>query len=309
MLRIHSPAIRYFDAVRRARSIREAARQLHVASSAVNRQIIKLEEEVGAPLFDRLPSGLVLTATGEAFARHVIAVQQDLERMEAEIADLQGARRGHITVAAVESVATSFLPDIIERIRLRAPRVTFTVRVMGSFGIPAAIESGDVDVGIAFALRKSPELHQVFLAQFRLGAVVRPDHPLANKRSVTLAACLGYPLILATPDLSITDLLQPVLSQGPAFLSPVITSGSIDLMQQLVLRGQGIAFQTRVGLDTRLADGSLVHIPIAAKGPVWSDLGIYTRSGRLLPVATDSFVQLLKSEILVREEAERAALD
>ena len=43
------PAIRYFDAMRRAKSIREAARQLNVASSAVNRQIIKLEEEVGAP--------------------------------------------------------------------------------------------------------------------------------------------------------------------------------------------------------------------------------------------------------------------
>jgi DNA-binding transcriptional LysR family regulator len=63
-LRIHSSAIRYFDAVRRAQSIREAARQLNVASSAVNRQIIKLEEEIGEPLFHRLPSGLVLTPRG-----------------------------------------------------------------------------------------------------------------------------------------------------------------------------------------------------------------------------------------------------
>lgn len=91
--------------------------------------------------------------------------------MEAEIADLQGARRGHITVAAVESVATSLLPDIIQTVRRRAPRVTFTVQIMGSFDIPAAIDSGDVDVGIVFALRKLPELHQVFLAQFQLGTV------------------------------------------------------------------------------------------------------------------------------------------
>ena len=65
-LRIHSASIRYFDAARRAKSIREAARQLNVASSAVNRQIIKLEEEIGSPLFHRLPTGLVLTAVGEA---------------------------------------------------------------------------------------------------------------------------------------------------------------------------------------------------------------------------------------------------
>jgi hypothetical protein len=60
-MRIHSSAIHYFDAVRRAGSIREASRRLNVASSAVNRQILKLEAEIGAPLFDRLPGGLKLT--------------------------------------------------------------------------------------------------------------------------------------------------------------------------------------------------------------------------------------------------------
>ena len=63
-LRIHSPAIHYFDMVRRCQSIREAARRLNVASSAVNRQILKLESEIGSPLFERLPAGLRLTAAG-----------------------------------------------------------------------------------------------------------------------------------------------------------------------------------------------------------------------------------------------------
>jgi len=68
-------------------------------------------------------------------------------------------------------------------------------------------------------------------------------------------------------------------------------------MQELAIRGHGIAFQTRVGLERRLAEGSLVFVPIDAKGPLWSDLGIYTRSGRLLPTATDTFVQALKTQI------------
>jgi DNA-binding transcriptional LysR family regulator len=179
--------IRYFDAVRRAQSIREAARQLNVASSAVNRQIIKLEEEIGEPLFHRLPSGLVLTPVGEALARHVITVFQDLERTGAEIDDMHGARVGHITVAVVESVASSILPKVIDLSRARAPRVTFTVSVMGSFDIPAAIVSGEADVGVAFALRKSTELQQVFLSQFRLGAIVRP--PWCSFRSMPRGRC------------------------------------------------------------------------------------------------------------------------
>jgi DNA-binding transcriptional LysR family regulator len=164
-LRIHSSAIRYFDAVRRAKSIREAARQLNVASSAVNRQIIKLEEEIGEPLFHRLPTGLVLTPVGEALARHVITVFQDLERMGSDIEDIHGARIGHITVAVAESVASSILPQAIDQIRARAPRVTFTVVVMGSFNIPGAVIAGEVAVGVAFALRKSSELQQVSLSR------------------------------------------------------------------------------------------------------------------------------------------------
>jgi DNA-binding transcriptional LysR family regulator len=308
-LRIHSSAIRYFDVARRAKSIREAARQLNVASSAVNRQIIKLEEEIGAPLFHRLSTGLALTSVGEALARHVITVFQDLERTGADIEDLQGARVGHITVAVVESVAASILPQVIDQIRARSPRITFTIAVLGSFDIPAAIAEGEADVGVAFALRKSSDLRQVFVSQFRLGAVVQPDHPLAGKKTVKFPACLGYPLILATPDLSITSLLEAVLSQGPAYLSPVITSGSIELMQELVIRGHGVAFQTKVGLEQRLADGSLVHVPIEAKGPLWSDLGIYTRAGRQLPTTTAKFVELLQAEILARREAERGGPD
>jgi DNA-binding transcriptional LysR family regulator len=204
----------------------------------------------------------------------------------------------------VESVAASILPNVIDQLRGRAPRVTFTIAVMGSFDIPGAIAGGEADVGVAFALRKSSELQQVFLSQFRLGAVVKPNHPLAKKKAVTLASCLGYPLILATPDLSITNLLEPILSSGPSFLSPVITCGSIELMQELVMRGHGVAFQTRVGLERKLDEGSLVHVPIDAKGPLWSDLGIYTRAGRLLPTTTDNFVQMLKAEIQSRQKAE-----
>ncbi|PKM03292.1 MAG: LysR family transcriptional regulator, partial [Gammaproteobacteria bacterium HGW-Gammaproteobacteria-6] len=100
-LRIHSPAIHYFDMVRRCQSIREASRRLNVASSAVNRQILKLEDEIGAPLFERLPGGLRLTAAGEIFARHVIVVLQDAERVRSELDALQGLRTGHVEIATV----------------------------------------------------------------------------------------------------------------------------------------------------------------------------------------------------------------
>ncbi|MFC3125555.1 LysR family transcriptional regulator [Pseudoroseomonas globiformis] len=79
---IHAPAVPYFDAVLRAGSIREAARRLSVASSAVNRQVLTLEAELSANLFERLPAGLRLTAAGGVLAEHADTVLRDTERTQ-----------------------------------------------------------------------------------------------------------------------------------------------------------------------------------------------------------------------------------
>ena len=305
-MRIHAAGLSYFDAVRRAGSIRAAARKLNVASSAVNRQILKLEEEVGTPLFERLPGGLKLTAAGEAMARHVIVVLQDLERARSDIAGLKGARVGHVTIATVEGVCGAVLPEVICRLRARAPRVTISVETMGSFAIPKAIAEGAADVGLAFALPRHPELRQVALARFRLGVMMAPDHPLAGRSTVSFPACLDYPIILATPDLSINQLLSPVISRLMRPVEPVITANSIELMRELAERGVGLAFQTRLGVERLLRDGRLVHIPIDAGGPVWSDLGLYIRAGRSLPATLDLFLQITAAELSAREAEERA---
>ena len=99
-----SPAASWLSLVAKVGSIRRAAVQLNVSPSAVNRQILKLEAEVGAPLFERFPGGIKLTSAGEAMARHVLVVLQDLERARSDIEGLKGARIGHVSVAAVEGV-------------------------------------------------------------------------------------------------------------------------------------------------------------------------------------------------------------
>ncbi|WP_213305618.1 helix-turn-helix domain-containing protein [Paraburkholderia sacchari] len=77
---VHARSIRYFDMICRCGSIREAARRLHVDGSAVNRQLLNLEE-VGATLFERLPGGLRLTEAGGLFAQHVVTVLQEEQRV------------------------------------------------------------------------------------------------------------------------------------------------------------------------------------------------------------------------------------
>ncbi|WP_414158637.1 LysR family transcriptional regulator [Pseudomonas sp. BNK-45] len=304
-LRIHSSAIHYFDMVQRCHSIREAARRLNVASSAVNRQILKIEDEIGAPLFERLPGGLRLTLAGEILSRHVNLVLQDLERVRLEFDALRGLRSGHVEIATVEGATVDLLPSVLKRMREHYPQVTIGVTVQGSQSIPLALINSRADLGLAFALPRAPEIRPLSVGHFRLGALVSPDHPLAERGSVNFATCAEHGLILAKSELSIHHLLAPLHKRLGLLDKPPLQSNSMELARQMARHNMGVAFQTRVGVEADLSKGELVHIPLSDQGGIYSDLGLYARSGRELPSAVEALAHLLSEEIAIRERAER----
>ena len=125
----HLRFLRYVDEVARAGSIRRAAEQLHVTASAVNRRVMDLEEELGAPLFERRARGVRLTAAGELFVRYIREQSGDVERMKSQIEDLKGLRRGTVRIACSQALALDFLPREIAAYRARFPLVQFEVQV------------------------------------------------------------------------------------------------------------------------------------------------------------------------------------
>lgn len=305
-LRIHAPAIYYFDTVRRCHSIREAARRLNVASSAVNRQILKLEDEVGTPLFDRLPGGLRVTAAGEILTRHITLLLQDVERVRGELDGLHGVQTGHVEIATVEGAAVELLPAALKRMRQRYPKVTIGVTVQGSQSIPAAVINGQADVGLAFALPRSSEITQLCVGHFRLGALMTPEHPLAGEACVSYGQCCEHGVIQAKSELSVHHLIAPLHARA-AGNKPLLQSNSMELARQLARQQLGIAFQTRIGIEADLARGELLHIPLSDQGGIFSDLGVYARKDRDLPVAVQALTHLLAEEIALREREEMPA--
>jgi DNA-binding transcriptional LysR family regulator len=295
-LRIHAASLRYFDAVRRAGSIREAARRLNVASSAVNRQILGLEAEVGHPLFERLTGGLQLTASGEIVAHHVIGLLRDAERMAAELDALQGLRAGHVELLTLEGICHRIVPAAIAALGARSPRVTVGVGIMPTEDIPHAIISGDCHLGLAFEVPPRPELRRLGVAHFTLGALVLPNSPLASRSSIAADDCRDHTVILPKTNFANRRQLHPVLYQAGMTARARYEAGSIELMKQLVLRGLGVGFMTRVGVEVELDAGRLVHVPLRhGRGHVRSELGLFTRAASALPIAAETFVQQVKA--------------
>jgi DNA-binding transcriptional LysR family regulator len=297
-LRIHAAALHYFDAVRRSGSIRSAARRLNVASSAVNRQILNLEAEVGTQLFDRLPVGLKLTAAGEILAHHVITVLRDAERTESALDALHGLRAGAVELVTLEGLCHRIVPGAIAALASRAPKVSIGVDILATEDIPNAVANGDAHLGLAFEVRPRPDLRRIAVARYRLGAVVTPVSPLAMKAAVTLNDCRDFPAILPKRNFANRNQLHPILFEAGLSSSGRYEAGSIELMKELALRGLGVAFMTRVGLETELDSGRLVHVPLRrSRGPIYSELGLYARADTALPLAAELFADSIRDRM------------
>ena len=118
--------------------MRKAAATLNVASSALNRQILDLETNLGVQLFERLPRGVRLTSAGEMLLGHVRRMARDFELTRSQIEDLKGLRRGHVRVAAIEAMAGA-IGRLIVASQHDHPRVSFEYLITGSREVVAAV--------------------------------------------------------------------------------------------------------------------------------------------------------------------------
>lgn len=287
---LYAPAMRYFAAVAEAGSIRAAARQLNVASSAVNRQILWLEEALDLALFERLGRGLRLSPAGEVLLAHVRRTYSDFEGTVAELDALKGLRRGTVSVATVESVADSILPQIIGSFRKSYPGIHVSVTVTSALQATGMVERAEADIGFTFDPPRTSALTTAFAHELVIGAVMTPDHPLASHAGdLTLADCLRYPLALPAKGLSLRTRIDAALSRLPGNIRTYVEANSLSFMRALTRRGAVVSFQTKIGLEADLAGGLLVFRPLS-DAPLQADrLAVVTSSLRALGLAPGMF--------------------
>lgn len=234
-------------------------------------------------------------------AQHGTTIAQDEQRMHSELDALKGVRRGSVAIATVESLTSAFIPAVLERMIERHPNVRLSVRISGSADAATAVANGDVDVAIAFVRHRTEHIRPLAAGRFPLGAIVPPTHPLARRKSLSLAECARYPMVIPTPELSIHDDLRPLIADPAAAKNIVLQTGSFELLRGLATRGIGVAFANQFGIERELAQGLLRHIPL--KGVTPYVLGVYVRTERTPPPALDAFVRITAEEISRREGA------
>ena len=142
-----------------AGSIRAASRELNVASSAINRQVLWLEEALGLQLFDRVGRRLRLSQAGELLLAHIRRTYSDFEGTVAELDALKGLRRGTVSIASVESVAEKLLPAVISTFRKSYPGIHVNVSISSSREAARKVELDDIQTELAETHELLGKLH------------------------------------------------------------------------------------------------------------------------------------------------------
>lgn len=302
-------SLRYADQVARSGSIQKAARELHVAASAINRQILQLEDELGVPLFDRLPRGMQLTASGDAVIALARRWRQDERRLVAELRRMQGVHQGHVALAAMDSQSTSVLPRLVEQLSATHPLVSLSIELATPDDAEVALMAGKADLAAIFNLAPRRELLVLWKEELPLGCVVAPGHPLAASASVSFQEATTHPVALQSRALTIRRYLEAQYSWLFTASRRYVETNSLQLAKQLAMGGQYVVFTSELDAAAELADGRLVFVPIRDRGAEPQGISVVVDAARppgpIVKLVAEQLIAVLQA-CLVAARAPRA---
>ena len=194
-------SLRLFAAVARYGSIAEAGRQEDMAASAVSKRLSDLEAAVGAALLERGTRGVALTAAGEAVLHHAEDLQSLTDRLQADLDDIQGGRRGELRLAAATSALLGRLADDLARFAARYPDVHISLHEAPSLEAFDLIAGGAVDLAAVTDYEIPAKLERRRYEADPVWVVTPLDHPLVEGvpagKPVRFQDALAYEVISA----------------------------------------------------------------------------------------------------------------
>jgi DNA-binding transcriptional LysR family regulator len=258
-----------FVAIIRGGGFTRAASILHLSQPAVSRRLELLERELGAPLFERIRSGVVLTEAGKTFLPHAEGVLASMRDGLDAVRALQQADRGAITLALVGTLASTTLTDCLERFRDAHPRVELRLRTALSSEVSVLVRRGDATLGLRYGADSHAEMLSVTIYDEPMVVVCAPRHRLARRRSVAPSA-LAAESWVAFPrrDGALYDpypwSLQNWLAAWGLRPAEIVPIDSLTAQKRMVEAGFGLALLPESSVDEELRTGTLCAMRVSA---------------------------------------------
>src|SRR5438874_1608606 len=250
-----------FLAVAREGRFSRAAEKLRRTQSAVSQSIRKLEDEIGEPLFDRSSRDGLLTDAGhvlQEYAERLLNLRNDAQEALVELRELH---KGKLAIAANEFTALYLLPVLAEFRRLH-PMIKVTVqRALGSH-IPYDVLRHNSELGVLTYDPQESQLHSVVVYLDELIFVVPPSHPLAGERQVSIRQLGAESFVAHIVSSPYREKVIQLFKSQKTPLHMDLELPTLQAIKQYVAMGNGVAFLPEISVETEIARGELVRIPV-----------------------------------------------
>lgn len=254
--------LRTFILIAEIGSFTKAAEILGYAQSTITAQIHRLEEETGAPLFDRINKVVSLTEHGkkvQAQAQQILKI----EEMMSQKSDPSQPVSGTVRIAMVDSLLGLFLNERYPEFSEKYPKINLKIDAAGTDEMFKLLNHNEVD--LIFTLDS-----HVYSADYLIASeecidthfVASSKSPLAKKERLHVKDLLGEQFLLTEKDMSYRRLLDKELATRSMEITPILEIGDVRHICKLVETGAGLSFIPDYASDEGVNSGLLVRLPV-----------------------------------------------
>lgn len=276
-----------------------AAAALGLTQPALSRTLRKLEADLGAPLFERHPTGMVLTEYGAALMPRARLIAAESHRAVEDVRGLRGLSTGTLRLGAVASVLTYPLPAVLGRLLGRYPGLRVELTEAVEDRLTAALASYDIDLAIGTTIEEDD---QVALAgrlrwQDHMMVVAATDHPLRARPRLALADLRAVPWALPPPGTAPHDSVLGIFRDAGLHPPEVgVTTRSVLTLKALVAQAGYLCYLPRTLIGPERAAGTIDTIAVrGATRP--RRFAMYRRRHGFLPRPAEALVEALQQPV------------
>ena len=280
--------LRYFLAAAQEENMTRASEILHVTQPTLSRQIMDLERELGVTLMLRGKNGLTLTDDGRFFRQRAQEIVELTDRLEKDIAGQKKDISGMVVIGASEVGGSQTLAKLIKEFSEKYPAVQFTLYNETVDNIKERLDKGLVDIGLLLEPADVTKYDYVRLdRQDTWGLLMRDDHPLADKESLTVEDVASCPLLLPLRENIRAEILHWLGREENELRIPLFYT-LLSNAALMVAEGLGCAFCMDGALAIR-SDPILRFIPLEPRHMTHSVL--VWKKNKLFSPAASLFIQ------------------
>lgn len=286
--------LKYFLAIAREENMTAAANMLHVSQSALSRQMLDLERELGKQLFIRTNRKTLLTEDGMHLRMRAEEIVSLIERTETEFQSTDETVYGEVHVGAGETKAMSLIANTIRRIQIRHPTIQFHIYSGNADDVTERLDRGLLDFGLLFEPAAKEKYNYIPVpAKDVMGILTRKDSPYAGLDAVTPEKLKEMTLLLSMRKNYNHAVLSSWLGTDINHLNYASSYNLIYNASLMVEAGIGNAL-TIDGIINTTGNSSLRFIPLKPK--VELSMAFVWKKYQMLSAASDLFLNEIKHD-------------